>query len=196
MSSGSTDSIAQFLRTRRSALAATLGEPGPDDATLETIIEIGLRVPDHGRCGPWRIQVLRKEGQAKLGDFYAELFAKENPDATEERIEHWRNRPQSAPVLLAVTCHPNQEKLAKIPMWEQVLSGGALCQNILHGAHATGFAAQWITEWPAYHGDVRKFLNHSEDTDIFGFIFIGTPTKQPDERLRIASEKVVSAWPA
>ena len=142
------NSIAEFLRNRRSVLATNLVEPGPDDETLDAIIEIGLRIPDHSRCGPWRIQIIGKEGQAKLGDFYAMLFAKENDDAPESQIEYWRQRPQVAPVLLAITCHPNQQKIHKIPLWEQVLSGGALCQNILNGVHAFGFAAQWLTCLP------------------------------------------------
>ena len=73
------NSIAEFLHNRRSVLAAKLVEPGPDAETLNAIIGIGLRVPDHSRCGPWRIQVIGKEGQAKLGELYATLFDKEKP---------------------------------------------------------------------------------------------------------------------
>ena len=196
MADTANNAIAEFLRTRRSVLAAKLRDPGPDAATLDAIIEIGLRVPDHSRCGPWRIQIIHKAGQAKLGDLYADLFAKDNDDATEEQIAYWRERPQMAPVLLAITCHPNQEKIHKIPLWEQVLSGGALCQNILNGAHAFGFAAQWLTEWPAYHPEVLKFLGHPEDTEVYGFMFIGTPEEAPSERKRIGADEVVSIWPA
>lgn len=196
MTDNTDDPIAEFLRARRSVVAANLGEPGPDAATLDAIIEIGLRVPDHSRCGPWRIQIIGKEGQAKLGDLYAALYAKDNPEATKSQIEYWRARPQTAPVMLAVTCHPNQEKIHKIPLWEQVLSGGALCQNLLNGAHALGFAAQWLTEWPAYHGEVLKCLGHDPKTEVYGFIFIGTPSEPPSERKRIGAAEVVSAWPA
>ena len=190
------NSIAEFLRNRRSVLATNLVEPGPDAETLDAIIEIGLRIPDHSRCGPWRIQIIGKEGQAKLGDFYAMLFAKENDDAPESQIEYWRQRPQVAPVLLAITCHPNQQKIHKIPLWEQVLSGGALCQNILNGVHAFGFAAQWLTEWPAYHPEVLEFLGHDPETEVYGFIFIGTAIEAPNERKRIGADEVVSQWPA
>ena len=190
------NAIAEFLWTRRSVLAAKLVEPGPDADTLDAIIGIGLRVPDHSRCGPWRIQIIGKEGQAKLGDFYATLYAQENDEASESQVEYWRERPQTAPVLLAITCHPNHEKINKIPLWEQVLSGGALCQNILNGAHAFGFAAQWLTEWPAYSADVREFLGHDPDTEVYGFIFIGTASEVPKERKRIGAGEVVSIWPS
>jgi nitroreductase len=186
--------IVDFLRNRRSVVAANLAEPGPNEDELNTIIEIGLRVPDHSRCGPWRIQIIRKEGQAKLGELYGDLFAKEDEEPTEEKISYWRQRPQSAPILLAITCYPNMEKMHKIPLWEQILSGGAMCQNILNASHAMGYSAQWLSEWPAYHNDVKNFLGHKEDIEIYGFMFIGTAIEPPKERKRIGAEDVVSEW--
>ncbi|MGY9000407.1 MAG: nitroreductase family protein [Rhodospirillales bacterium] len=186
--------IIEFLRNRRSVVAANLAEPGPSEEELSTIIEIGLRVPDHSRCGPWRIQIIRKEGQAKLGSLYADLFSTEDKTPTPEKIEYWRERPQSAPILLAITCYPNFEKMHKVPLWEQILSGGAMCQNILNATHALGYSAQWLSEWPAYHKDVKHLLGHKEEIEIFGFMFIGTATEPPKERNRIGAEDIVSEW--
>jgi len=186
--------IIELLRNRRSVVAANLSEPGPTEDELNTIIEVGLRVPDHSRCGPWRIQIIRKEGQVKLGQLYADLFAKEDASPTEEQIQYWRQRPKSAPILLAITCYPNEQKLHKIPLWEQILSGGAMCQNILNASHALGYSAQWLTEWPAYHKDVKQILGHEENIEIFGFIFIGTAIEPPKERKRVGAGEVVSEW--
>lgn len=182
-----------LLLTRRSVVAKNLGEPGPDAATLEKIIAAGLRVPDHGKLGPWRVQILHKAGQAALGEVFARAYAADNPGAEERLIEMERQRPQRCPVLLAVTSridplHP------KIPEIEQRLSGGALCQNILVAAHASGFAAQWLTEWVAFHPAVKQALGHDAETDIIGFIYIGTPVEAPTERGRPAFEDVVSEW--
>lgn len=182
-----------LLLTRRSVVAKDMGEPGPDAATLEKILAAGIRVPDHGKLGPWRIQVLRKPGQAALGEVLAQVFAEDNPQAEERQVELERQRPQRAPVLLAVTAHLDPQH-PKIPLMEQKLSGGALCQNILVAAHASGFAAQWLTEWPAYHPAVRTALGHSPDTEIIGFIYIGTPVVPPNERPRPTLEQVVSEW--
>ncbi len=41
-----------LLRKRRSLVAAKIVDPGPTEHELGLIIEAGLRVPDHGRCGP------------------------------------------------------------------------------------------------------------------------------------------------
>ncbi len=185
-----------ILVGRRSVVAAKMIEPGPDDETLAKIVEVGLRVPDHGKFGPWRIQIIKKEAQAVLGDLYAALYAAENSDAQEGIFEFQRNLPMRAPVMLVVTSHYNHEKLAKVPLIEQTLSGGAVCQNLLNGAHALGFVAQWITEWPAYSVDVKKALGHDADTDILGFIFIGSGDvdNPPKVRDRATAEMVVSEW--
>lgn len=186
-------STLDLLLKRRSVVAKNLGEPGPSDAELEMILQAGIRVPDHGKLGPWRIQVLKKQGQAALGEIFAWFYADDNPKAEPRLIEIERQRPQRAPVLLAVTArvdtlHP------KIPELEQRLSGGALCQNILIAAHASGYAAQWLTEWPAFHPGVKQALGHDAENDIIGFIYIGTPAEQPTERGRPALDQVVSEW--
>ncbi len=182
-----------LLLTRRSVVAKNLEEPGPSDAELEAILAAGIRVPDHGKLGPWRIQVLKKPGQAALGDVFARVFAADNPEAENRQVEIERQRPQRAPILLAVTArvdplHP------KIPELEQRLSGGALCQNLLIASHASGYAAQWLTEWPAFHDDIKRALGHGTDTDIIGFVYIGTPVEQPSERGRPTLDQVVSEW--
>ena len=81
-----------LLRKRRSLVAAKIVDPGPTQHELGLIIEAGLRVPDHGRCGPWRVQVISKKGQQALGKLYAELYGRENKDAPTEQIEYWLNR--------------------------------------------------------------------------------------------------------
>ena len=53
----------ELLRTRRSAVVRNLSSPGPSKKELNAIIEAGLRVPDHGKIGPWRIQIITEDGQ-------------------------------------------------------------------------------------------------------------------------------------
>lgn len=194
MTAKPTMSPIDFLISRRSVLAANLIEPGPSNDEINLIIEAGLRVPDHSRCGPWRIQIIGKNGQRALGELCRTLFAQENNDATEEQIEYWLNRPQSAPLLLVVSCYPNQEKIHKVPLIEQQMSVGAACQNILNGTHAIGYAGQWITEWPCYHQDVKKLLGHAPEVEIVAFIYIGTAAEPPKERKRVGPEEAVSEW--
>jgi len=183
-----------LLLTRRSVLAKALGEPGPNDQQLQTILRAGLRIPDHGRAEPWKIQVLDASAQRALGEFSATLFRSENPKAKDVLIEFERERPQRSPVLLIVSFHPNKQKLTKIPEVEQLLSTGAMCQNILVATQALGYNAQWVTDWPAYHPEIRRFLGHDEETQIVGFIHIGTAAEPPKERPRPDLDSIVSEW--
>tara|TARA_B100000029_G_scaffold511778_1_gene606706 strand:+ start:1199 stop:1777 length:579 start_codon:yes stop_codon:yes gene_type:complete len=188
------NSTIDLLLKRRSVLAKNLIEPGPSPEELQSILSAALRIPDHGRAEPWKIQILDKEAQSSLGDFCAELFNSENPDSKETHIELERNRPQRSPILLIITMCPNEKKLAKIPEVEQLLSTGAMCQNILVATQALGYNAQWVTDWPAYHVDVIKFLGHNDKTQIAGFIHIGTAAEEPNERPRPDIKEIVSKF--
>jgi nitroreductase len=169
--------------------------PGPSDPDLRRILSAGIRVPDHGRIEPWKIQVLRKVGQDRMAALYSEIYSAENPDASEVQIAAEQAKPLHAPIMLVVSSHPDAGRFKKIPLIEQQLSVGAVCQNILIGATALGYAAQWITGWPAYHPKVRQALGHSADTVIAGFIYLGShPHSPPKERARPDYDSVVSSW--
>ncbi len=186
------DTIDLLLK-RRSVVAANITEPGPGAAALDIILRAATRVPDHGKLAPWRIQVLHKEGQRRLGDILADLFAREMPEANDKQIEFERQRPQRAPLLLVVTA--KIRKNHKVPEMEQMLSGGAVCTNILIAANALGYCAQWLTEWPAYRPEVARALGHDPESDqIVGFVYIGTPAEPPTERPRPELGDVVSEW--
>jgi nitroreductase len=189
-----THSTIDLLLTRRSVLAANLVDPGPGSDDLDKILRAAIRVPDHGRAEPWRIQILHKPAQRKLGELCKEIFARENSGAADALIEAEQERPQRSPLLLVVTFHPNPEKFAKVPEVEQKLSCAAVCQNLLIAAQALSFSAQWVTDWPAYHADVRAALGHNTDTEIVGFIHLGTASAAPKERPRPEFTEIVSEW--
>ena len=143
------------LLTRRSTSVKDMAEPAPSEAELEQILTIATRVPDHGKLAPWRIVILRGEGALKLGAIAADVFAKQNPEATEAQIAAEHTRFTRAPLCLAVISTP---KLGTKPLWEQQLSAGAVCLNILHAAHALGYGGKWLTEWVAYDDAVLSAL--------------------------------------
>jgi nitroreductase len=183
------------LLKRCSVPAASLCAPGPSEEHLNQIVQAGLRVPDHGIIQPWRIQKISSNGQQALGELYAALFSRDNPGAPEQQVEFQRQRALRAPTLIVVTTHPDPAKFDKVPLIEQQLSAGAICQNMLLAAFALGYGAQWLTGWPAYHPEVRRALGHSDDTLIAGFIFIGTrPEGTPPERVRPNFTDIVSDW--
>lgn len=188
-----TDTLA-LLKLRRSVPPQFLTAPGPDAGQLDDLLTIASRVPDHGKLAPWRFVVFEGAAREKAGDIVAEAFKTKNPQADAEKIAFERNRLVQAPVIVAVvsTAKPH----VKIPQWEQELSAGAVCMNLLIGAQAMGFGASWLTNWFSFDRAVLAAFGLAEDERIAGFIHIGTPTAAPADRERPALADIVSRFGA
>lgn len=195
MSQPDRDALAR-LSSRRSVSVKNqpLSEPGPDEKTLRTLLEVAMRVPDHGKLGPWRFLVLRGASRGRLGDALARRFRELHPDADEAALAMERGRLERAPVVVVVVSSPNP-KAVKIPLWEQQLSAGAACQNLLNAALFAGYGAQWLTEWCAYDEEVARVLGLTDDERVAGFVYIGSFDHPLDERVRPPYESRVSEWP-
>ena len=180
------------LLTRRSVSVKDMTAPAPSDAQLEEILRVATRVPDHGKLTPWRIILIRGDAALKLGEIAAQQFVKHNPnDISEKHIDAERTRFTRAPLCLAVISMP---VLGTKPVWEQELSAGAVCMNMLHAAHALGFGAKWLTEWVAYDAEILKSLGGRTTDRIAGFIYLGSKTAEPEDRARPVLAEVVSEY--
>lgn len=181
------------LKTRRSTKPKEMGPNAPSVAELETILTIATRVPDHGKLAPWKIIVLQGEGRAKLGAIAAQRFAALYPnDATEKHLEVERQRFTRAPLVLAVLSTPKES--IKAPRWEQEMSAGAVCTNILHACHALGYGAAWLSEWVGFDPAICEALGGASDDKIAGFIYIGEKLSEPEDRERPMLNDVVSVY--
>ncbi len=184
-------STASLLATRRSGKARDMIAPGPNATELRTILEAAVRVPDHGKLAPWRFIIVCDDQREALSTLLTTAYLAEKPEAGRLEIEAMKQFAHQAPTLIVAISSPVAQ--SKIPLWEQQLSVGAACMNLLIAAHAQGFAGNWLTGWPAYNDDVRAaFGNDGEQ--IAGFFFIGTPARDLDERPRPEYGSVVSKW--
>ena len=180
-----------LLATRRSGKPRDLAAPGPDDAQLHRILEIAARTPDHGKLAPWRFVIVPADRRAALARVIIEAYRAERPQAARLEIEALEQFATQAPALVVVLSSPRTE--SHIPLWEQELSAGAACMNLLQAAHAMGFAGGWLTGWSAYSDAVRDAFG-ADPERIAGFIFLGTPGKQLEERPRPDLQKIISIW--
>ncbi|MDQ0469044.1 nitroreductase family protein [Labrys wisconsinensis] len=178
-----------LLKIRRSVPPAFLAEPGPDAAQLETLLTIAARVPDHGKLHPWRFIVYAGEAKAKAGRIIEEAFHAGNPDADTAALKKEATR-FAAPLIIGVvsTAAPH----VKIPVWEQELSAGAVCANLVVAATALGFGASWLTGWFAYDAEVLARLGIEPHERVAGFVHVGTPTEVVPDRPRPALGEIVS----
>ena len=185
-------SALSLLRTRRSSRPRDLVEPGPDDEQLRTIIEIAGRTPDHGKLTPWRFVLIGGDRRDAFSDLLESAYRAANPDPGRLEIEAVHRFARQAPALVVAFSCPVEG--TKIPVWEQELSCGAACMNLLHAAHALGFSAGLVTGWAAYSDSVKAGLGGGGNERIAGFIFIGTAAEEPEERVRPTVGDIVSEW--
>src|SRR5690348_13486310 len=130
-------STLDLLLTRRSGSAKAMIGPGPSKKQLADILKAGARAPDHGKLFPWRFIVFEGKARERAGDIIAEAARADGE--REKQVEEERARFLRAPLVIGVIS--SARELHKIPVWEQELSAGAVCQNILIAATALGFVA-------------------------------------------------------
>ena len=172
----------EALDRRRSVPSKQLGEPGPDDATLQRMLQAAVRVPDHGKLVPFRFLRIAGDARHTLGEWLVQRTLQREPNASEAALDKERGRFTHAPLIIAVIARLTPGH--KVPEQEQLLSAGSVCFALLQAAQALGFGAQWLTGWAAYDEVIRERLGVSEHEKIVGFIHIGTPKLDAPERER------------
>lgn len=187
-----TSPIIDFLLTRSSAPIAELREPAPDDAQIETLIQIASRVPDHGRLAPWRFILYRGTARAQIGERLAALAEQREGPLADARREQERTRFTRAPLVVGVIHAPKEN--SKIPQWEMLLSGGAAAMNLVIAANAMGYHTNWITNWYSDVPEGREILGLAPHERVVGFVHIGTFSGEIVERPRPDAAALVSDY--
>ena len=169
--------LRSYLGGRRSASKRSLKDPGPSTKHLYEILKLACRTPDYGSLTPWRFVVVRssavRELEMKLQD---SLHPKPFAGAEQPRIFF------DTPCLVVVIgCNQTHEKITS---YEQDLSVGAVCMNLLHAANAYGYDGVWLT------GKVAKdpvFLNEMGvklEEKVAGIVHLGSSTDIREDRPR------------
>jgi len=170
-----------FLEHRASSAWNTLKPPVPDRAALSELLEIAARVPDHGMLVPWRFLVLQGDALTRLSHLVLERGTALNiPDQKRRKVATMFAR---APLIVAVVFAPIPSD--KAPEWEQRLTTGAVCLELLNAAEAAGWGANWLTSWIAPDRVfVEQGLGLAPHESISGFIHLGTATAATPARAR------------
>lgn len=168
-----------FLGRRRSHPPKTLTAPGPSRDQVMELLTLAARVPDHGKLEPWRFIVLERATLDRLAPLVAaQVRAKGGEDAAADKAAS----AFASPIIVAVVSAPVES--AKIPLWEQQMSAGAVCLTLLNAALAAGWGAAWLSG-PATDPDfAAAHLAIGEGERIVGLIHIGTRTGDVPDRPR------------
>ncbi len=183
-----------LLETRRSASAKAMGEPGPSAEQLQRILRIAVRVPDHGKLTPWRFILFEGDARKGAGEVFASRWRELNPSHGDAIAAEQAELFMRAPVVLGVVSTAREHP--KIPIWEQQLSAGAVCQNILIACTAMAIGCQWITGWYAFDEIVLEQFGLAEGEQMAGFIYMGTSLENSGDRPRPEPEDLLTRWAA
>ena len=184
-------SILSLLETRRSGKPRELAGPGPTSAELQRILTVAARTPDHGALTPWRFVTVGDDQRDAFEELLQQALVEDDPEAPQAKRQKEHDFAHYEGALVVLISAPVEGH--KIPVWEQQLSCGAAGMNLLLAAQALGYVAGWVTGWRAYSGRVREaFCKPGER--IAGFIFIGHPVRELEERPRPELAEVWKPW--
>lgn len=174
--------VLDFLLTRRSRPAKTLGAEAPDRSVIETLLTAASRTPDHGKLVPWRFVVLTDAARRKqIADLSIDRMTDLGlePDKIEKNAKSFSYGGAIVTVILSPV--PSE----KIPLWEQELAGGAVCLALLNAALASGWGANWLTG-PLCRDTLflANAFGCTEGESVAGFVHIGNETVVPADRDR------------
>ncbi len=169
-----------------------LDAPGPTPEQLDIMFKAALRAPDHGALRPWRFLVIEGDARQQLGQLFLQAALQDDPELIDARQSKTLNMPLRAPTLIVVIASTTPEH--KVPVIEQQVSAGCAAQNILHAAHIQGLGAMWRTGAMSYHPHVLEGLGLTENEQLIGYLYLGTPTRERSAP-ELPVERFVSHWP-
>lgn len=174
--------LIDYLASRRSMPAFQMRAPGPSRDEIQEMLKLASRVPDHGKLAPWRFIVYTGAVREKMSLELSKIARADKPDLSEEMIKVEETRFTRAPVVVAVISKAAPH--FKIPEWEQLMSAGAVCLNLVMAANAYGYVSNWLTEWMAYDGRAYPILGVQPGEKVAGFVHIGSTDFPVVERPR------------
>ena len=183
------------LVRRRSVPARLLTTPAPSGAERDALLAFALRVPDHGRLQPWRLITIEGAALTIFAARLTERLTEREPDVNPARLDKERARYAHGALVVAVVARVDPGH-ARIPAQEQLLSAGCVAYNLLLGAQALGYGAQWLTGWAAYDPAVAALLGLGTGESLVGFVHVGSITDEPAPAPRAEPSAHISAWTA
>ena len=185
--------LLHYLLHRRSVSRKDLSQPGPTQPEISQILKAASRVSDHGKLFPFWFIVFQEKDKDDFVQKIADVIHQDHPKEGEDKALKKAEKLMDAPVVIAVVSSVRE---CKIPAWEQFLTAGAVCQNLMLSANALGYGVNWLTEWLAYDARIHNILHLEDHDNICGFFYIGTAQDVPDDRDRPDMDAITTYWSA
>jgi nitroreductase len=166
-------SALTLIHSRQNTSSKLLGEPGPDRAQIETILDAAGAAPDHRRLTPWRLIIVPAEKRHLLAEAFAEALGERDNQATEAQLLEAREKAYRSPLLVAVVARLDPA-LGDVPDQERLISAGCAIQNMLLTTHAMGYGAGLLTGKSLYSERLKRFFQLADVEQLLCFIAVGT----------------------
>ena len=181
------NTVIELLQNRVSC--PKLMAPAPKQDELQQILACAARAPDHARLKPWFYHMVQGNALVKLGETFVSALGEQ--DIAKDKLEKTRNMPLRAPLVIVAVCEPQEN--AKVPVMEQILAVGAGIQNMQIAISSLGYGSIWRTGDMAHSDLVKQAFGVSEQGEIVGFLYVGTPEKIPTKPF-INIDSCVKYW--
>lgn len=172
-----------LLAARRNFTLRRLHAPGPDQATLEHIVEAAAHAPDHGLLRPWRFVLIPERRRADLGEVFADALLERDPDCGPEALATARDKAFRSPCLLVAILRDDTAAPA-IPVTEKLVSLGCAIQGMLVASQALGFATGLASGAAMDAAGMRRLLRLAPHERAICFVGIGTASAPKPPRPR------------
>lgn len=166
-------SALTLIHTRQSTSSKFLGEPGPEGAQIETILDAAGAAPDHRRLTPWRLVIVPAQKRPLLAEAFAQALGERDSQATEAQRQEAREKAYRCPLLVAVIARLSPA-LGSVPAPERLIAAGCALQNMLLAAHAMGFGAGLLTGRSLYSERLSQFFQLADAEQLLCFMAVGT----------------------
>jgi nitroreductase len=181
-----------FLQNRVSISKVRL--PAPNNEILKEVFKACGRAADHGSLKPWRFLVIEGAGLVALSNLFVAAASLDNPSVSPSVLDKCKNMTNRAPMIIVAIarCAPHP----KIPKQEQIIACGAAVQNMLNAFFVLGFGAIWRSGEMTQSLHVRAELGVSNEEEIIGFVYVGTPIEEAAKPAFVDVEALFKVWPA
>ena len=185
--------LTDAIVARRSASAKHLMAPGPDATTLDRILHVATRAPDHGRLVPYRFIQILDGSRERFADVLAASSREASPDIAEAEVDRAREKAFQGPCLIALIARidPAHPKISASDQW---LTVGCVLENMLLAIGDAGYAAAVRSGRYLDMQAVRSAFALGTDEHFTCFLAIGTASEWPPAKPKPTAESVTSRW--
>lgn len=180
--------VLEFLHTRQSN--PHLQGDAPNSEIIHSMLQAGMRVPDHAGLTPWHFTVIKGAGLEKLSKAFKSAVISDGAD--EAKTDKAAKMPFRAPLIIVVSTKYQQH--VKVPQQEQLVAAGCAAHAIQMAATTLGLGAMWRTGEMSYHPLVKERLNIALHEDIVGFLYIGDKAKELPLKISKSAEECSSLF--